>query len=135
MFRSGLLAVFTTTALLLGCDAENQCVELQPTGCLPLYEPTYEAVYQNTLVPSCGQGGIACHATEGAQGGFAVTDIESTYTALIDDERVLPYNASCSLLVTRTETKDATLAMPPGMQLSEAERCAIQIWITEGAKR
>jgi len=135
MFRCWLLALGYLTLLLCGCDTEVQCTELQPAGCLPLFEPTYEAVFENTLVPSCGQGGVACHATEGQKGGFVVSDIETTYSALIDEGRVLPNDASCSPLVFRTETNDAELAMPPGVQLSEAERCAIQAWINAGAKR
>lgn len=134
MVRGGIIMLLSSMVFWC-CTGADECVELQPAACLPLYEPSYQAVYENTLVPSCGQGGVACHASEGRQGGFAVTDIESTYQALIDEGRVLPSNASCSPLVSRTETKDATLAMPPGMQLSEAERCAIQTWIERGATR
>ncbi len=62
-------------------------------------------------------------------------EIDAAWSALVDDGRVLPGDAACSLLITRLEADDPAAAMPPGSPLSEAERCAVRQWVDDGAPR
>ena len=107
--------------------------------CDPLYEPTFENVYENTLRPTCGFEGTACHGVEGAQAGLVFADIDEAYDLLTDDgdgePLVLANDAACSVLIQRVDADDETQVMPPGDPLSEEERCAIRMWIDDGAKR
>ena len=125
-----LLLVFTNA-----CVTEDDCVAVQADDCSPLYTPSFANVYAETLKPTCGQSGTACHSTDGAQGGFVISDLESTHAALIDDGRVVANDAACSPLVVRLETSDSNQVMPPGGALSFEERCAIETWINSGAVR
>ena len=45
----------------LACDNDRDCVQLDAT-CSPLYEPTFDNVYEQTLVQSCGVGAAAATA-------------------------------------------------------------------------
>lgn len=101
---------------------------------MPLYDPTFENVFDNTLKPSCGTGGTACHAPEGAQAGLVLADVDAAHAALLEG-RVEPGDAACSLMMQRLESDDPGFQMPPGRKLRDAERCAIQRWIEGGATR
>ena len=119
------------TLLLLGCGS-SPCVDL-PVSCDPLYEPTFDNVYTNTLQPTCGFEGTACHSADGAQGGLVFAELEASYDNVLD--RIEPGDPACSLLIQRIDAPDVADAMPPGDPLSEAERCAIRMWIDAGAER
>jgi len=116
--------------VLVGCGSD--CVEL-PDSCDPLYEPTFDNVFTNTLQPTCGFEGGACHSADGAQGGLVFEEIEESYDLVM--ERVLEGDPACSLLIQRVDAEDAADGMPPGDPLSEEERCAIRTWIEDGAQR
>jgi hypothetical protein len=130
MLALGLLGVLSG-----GCGSDQDCTVPQGGDCSPLYAPTYENVYANTLKPTCGQAGTACHATEGAQGGFKIGELESTYDELLQKQLINPGEPGCSPVVQRLETDDPTQLMPPGARLSAPELCAIETWIANGASR
>ena len=110
---------------LLGCGA---CLDpLEP--CDPLYEPTFDEVYANTLEPSCALGG--CHDAESTKGSLDLSSPDVAYAALVDDGRALPSDAECSQVIRRLVNG----SMPPGAPLSKEEICAVQSWVAEGATR
>jgi hypothetical protein len=130
----GLPLILLSSVLLLGgCD--DDCVEVD-TSCDPLYEPTFENVYNNTLAVSCAVGNGTCHTSDGqaTAGGLAFTSQDAAYDAL-ENGRVEAGDASCSLIVERIAATDDADVMPPGSPLSEAERCSIIQWIEAGAPR
>ena len=116
----------------MGCPPRFECVEDLDLDCTPLYEPTFDAVYAETLEPTCGQGSFSCHSSGGARGGLVFEDPDESYDLLLDG-RVVPGDAACSLLVIRLEHD--RFEMPPGEPLSEEERCAIRQWVAAGAHR
>ncbi|MFT3769240.1 MAG: hypothetical protein QM820_27695 [Minicystis sp.] len=81
--------------------------------------------------------GASCHAAEGNQGGLAFTDADTAYALLLGQSGEARVSAgdTCSELMARLDATDPGALMPPGAQLSEAERCAVATWIRNGAKR
>jgi hypothetical protein len=128
-------------ALLLfcsGCAGEQwECVT-ESTDCAALYEPTYTNVYENTIRRSCGAGELSCHG-EVSSSDLDFSTIDSTYNLLIGSSEtnayVVPGEPNCSLLTVRIDQANAEDAMPPGMPLGEAERCAVRQWVEQGALR
>lgn len=141
--RSRLALLAATLLVISACpsgddtDDGSSCVTRDASACTPLYEPTWDRVFSQTILPRCGTPGSACHAEPtavGAGGGFVVTDMAATRAALLDDGFVVPGDASCSLLMVRLDTDDDSLRMPPGAQpLDEAERCSVAQWVANGA--
>jgi hypothetical protein len=132
VWMMALGAPLTTPA----CGGED-CVEVS-ASCDPLYEPTFDNVWQNTLSPSCAVGST-CHTADGAQGGLVLDDADTAYAELLgdsgDDPRVLPGDAGCSKVVRRIVSDDTSTLMPPGSPLADAERCALIQWVANGAAR
>ncbi len=122
--------------LASGCSAvdEGSCVDV-PTSCAPLYEPTFENVYAQTLAPKCAVGNGSCHSASGAQGGLALEGIDQAYEGLVGQGLIDVDSPDCGVLVHRIESNDKSYVMPLGAKLSEPERCAIHMWIQGGAKR
>lgn len=131
MSRGLIAALFVIVA---GCNGGDECLADLPADCAPLYEPTFQNVFDETLTQSCATAGASCHAAEGAQAGLVLGDIDTAHAGLLDG-RVEPGSAACSLMMRRIESDDPGFQMPPGRKLSDAERCAIQKWIDGGAKR
>jgi hypothetical protein len=141
------VAVYASTgaiaALLFSCGGPHSfsCVTNLPGTCEPLYVPTtFDNVFSHTLNPTCAQPGGTCHSSDGQKGGLVFENADRSYALLLGQvdgkKRVLPMNASCSLLVERIELLSSDpYVMPPGMQLSAPERCAIEMWIQAGAMR
>ncbi|MSP25303.1 MAG: hypothetical protein EXR75_09100 [Myxococcales bacterium] len=131
----GVLAIIGSTALVGACgdDLETSCLASLPEDCTPLYAPTFDNVFTNTLSKSCGIGGAACHTSAGNKGGLALDDQDGAYAMLLDG-RVVAGDPACSLLMARLEAAGES-AMPPGSPLSEAERCSIAAWIRAGAAK
>lgn len=102
--------------------------------CAPAYEPTYDAIYANTLRPSCAKSGVSCHASTGRQGGLSFEDAEEAYASLRRSQ-VRPGEPACSVLVQRVLAESGSVRMPPGRSLSPGEQCAIIRWIADGARR
>jgi hypothetical protein len=125
------LLVATTT---LGCGGDElSCVEVD-LACQPLYPPVFEQVFTQTLQPKCGVAGGACHSRDGRKAGLVLDDRDEAYQRLVEEGRVDPGAPSCSLLIERVYAP-ASLRMPPGRTLADAERCALVQWVASGAPR
>jgi len=103
-------------------------------SCTASYEPTYDAVFANTLKPSCAKSGVSCHASTGKQGGLDFEDAEGAFTAL-RRRAVVPGRPECSDLVRRLGATDGNVRMPPGRSLPAGEQCSVARWIERGAQR
>jgi hypothetical protein len=75
----------------------------------------------------------------GKQGGLDLSDRAGAYQQLLGSTgraRVVPGDASCSILMERLESTDPNQRMPlREAQLSEGVRCAVQTWIKNGAEQ
>jgi hypothetical protein len=139
---AGSVSALFAVAAVLACDTEQpyiaKCVAVDLT-CEPSHEPTFDVIFENILAPRCGLPGNGCHSTEGAQDGLVLDEVDRAYDTLMglegDRSRVIPGDPSCSLVVTRLASISPTLVMPPGEPLPDAERCAIDRWILDGALR
>lgn len=137
-----------------GCDGDDgggepqlpACVEIDPAACSPLYAPTFENVFTQTLAPRCGVAGGACHGEAGAEGavdgGLVLADEAASHAILLDEGSgdgepfVQPGDAACSLLLVRLLVDDPALRMPPGAAaLPENEICSVAQWVDAGAER
>lgn len=111
-----------------------KCVQPLPESCAPLYPPTFDNVFQNTLSKTCASGGGSCHGPSGGNGGLTFADADTSYS-LLTSSRVVAGDPACSKLVVRLESAGESWSMPPGAQLGEGERCAVEQWIYAGAQR
>lgn len=127
---------------LVGCSAEAppECITVDLT-CAPGYLPTYANVYRNTLSVSCGGDRSSCHSASGHMGGLVMSDAQMAYEHLLAPSqrdprraRVVPGDAACSPLVVRTGMPGADYQMPPGDALTQEERCAVALWVANGAQ-
>jgi hypothetical protein len=124
-----------------GDDGPLACVEVDAEACAPLYAPSWENVFEMTLMPDCATGGQACHASADALGaeehGLFFADPESSLAILLEDRGestfVTPDDPGCSQVVARLATDDAVRRMPPGLTLSDEEICSVAQWIAMGA--
>ena len=128
-------AIGVALAQLVACgEPELTCAELDLT-CAPLYAPTFDNVYVNTLAMKCGDDRSACHSDAGRAGDLSLADPLTAYEELTDPTRrlVLTEDVGCGSLVARVYTSEETLVMPVGSPMSEPERCAIAQWVAAGA--
>ena len=139
--RSAGAIIFFMLSLgdLGGCDYDDPppaCVDI-PGSCAPLYEPTFENVYNQTLSKKCSVANAACHSSSAAKGGLVLEGIDEAYDGLVNSvpPRVLPDDPGCSTMAIRVESDDPGYVMPIGAKMSDPERCAILQWIQDGAKR
>jgi len=109
------------------------------TSCSPLYEPTFDNVWNDTLKGNCGSTNSSCHAA-GGQGFMSLADEDTAYDSLLGEShfdppraRVVPGDPSCSLMIVRTDSPGASYQMPIGTPLQAAERCALIQWVACGA--
>lgn len=137
--RARFWAMTCAAALLVlpasGCsDNPPTCIALAPS-CQPLYPPTFENVYNNTIAKKCGGDSASCHSIEGMHGGLALTDRATAFAALTSggSRRVVASDAACSGMIVRIRTTGHSWSMPPESPLAEAERCAIEQWVQNGA--
>lgn len=116
-----------------GCPSDDPppCIEVDLT-CAPLYVPTFDNVYANTLSDGCGSQRVACHSAAGKQGGMSFEDPETAHAALLAG-RVTSGDASCSEMIVRVHSLGESFQMPPGSPLPAAERCALAQWVQAGA--
>ncbi len=129
-----LLALCGLLCLPACGDDGAPCMEALGPECAPLYDPVFEQVFTRTLKPGCALEGNRCHSGSTARAGLRMDEIEETYQLLVEGGRVIPGDASCSLVSNRLAGSNGGL-MPPGNALSEAERCAVETWIANGALR
>jgi len=133
-----LVAPLVIFAVGCGSDPTESCVDsLDTKACKPLYDPTFDNVYSHTLAKTCALSGSSCHAPEGGAGGLVFDTADAAFEALTGgkEPRAIAGDAACSPLVERIESTDEGVQMPPGSPLSDPERCAIEQWIQDGAKR
>ncbi|MBA2542437.1 MAG: hypothetical protein H0V17_22540 [Deltaproteobacteria bacterium] len=116
-----------------GCPSDDPpaCIEVDLT-CTPLYAPTFDNVYANTLKTGCGSERAACHSAAGNKGNMSFEDPETAHTALLLG-RVTPGDAACSEMIVRTSSLGEGFQMPPGSALPPGERCALIQWVQSGA--
>lgn len=138
-----LTAAAGTTALAAtSCGAATEeCIPL-PESCVPSLSTDYNTIYRSVLMPRCGTGVgvLTCHGPTGNQGGLTLADPDGAYNSLLGvgsaHARVIPGDPSCSPLMARLTSADASLRMPKGeAPLGEGIICTIQSWIREGASR
>lgn len=113
-----------------GSGGDADCPIPLPADCEPLYEPVFEEIHARTIERSCALSG--CHAADSVQGGLDLEGEQQAWAALVDEGRVVPGDPECSDLMKHLHGVGAPL-MPPGRPLSDAERCAVQQWIADGA--
>jgi hypothetical protein len=121
-------------ALAAGCpgnDSPPECITFD-TACQPLYVPTFENVYNNTLQNTCGSARNSCHSAAGRAGGMSFEDPATAHAALLAG-RVIPNNAACSEVIVRTGSPGESYQMPPGSAIPANEVCALAQWIQAGA--
>jgi Planctomycete cytochrome C len=118
---------------LAGCptDPPPACITVD-TGCAPLYAPTFDKIYTNTLRDTCGSDRASCHSAAGMSGGMSFQDEPHAFAALRDG-RVVPGDPACSKMIVRTDSPGAPYQMPPGDALVAAERCVLIQWVQAGA--
>ena len=100
--------------------------------------PTFQEVFDNTLLPICGE--VGCHSGANPQRGLKLDDIDAAYTTLLEknaqgEDRVIKGDLACGKVIVRLETAGESWSMPPDNHLTEPELCAIRHWIKNGAPR
>jgi len=112
---------------IAGCDS------VETPTCTPLDTPSFTNVYELVLAPSCAVGG-SCHGDGAANGGLTLEGQQTAYDALVTDGRVLAGDVDGSALMDRLDSPVTDAGhMPPGVLLSEPERCMVTAWIEQGA--
>ena len=117
------------------------CLTDLDEACTPNIPATFDSVYINVVLPTCGRTGedTNCHSARKKQGGLDLSTPDRAYDGLLGEHgraRVVPENPDCSVLMQRIEADDDTVRMPLGtLRLDPGLRCAIQQWIAAGAER
>jgi hypothetical protein len=138
-----LRAFVALTALLTACasgGSSEECLPEPAVECSASINTDFESLHKNLFNLRCGTSGSGCHGPAGKQGNLVLADPDAAYAALLGKDgtaaRVVPGDASCSMLMQRLETDDATRRMPRGEgKLQEGLRCAVRHWIEAGATR
>jgi hypothetical protein len=133
-------ALAVTVAVAGGCSGladPTECNDAITDQCAPLYTPTFQHVYDMTLAPHCGSGARSCHSEAGRAGGMSFGTIDEAYDALLTpgQDRVIPGDIHCSIMLIRTNSTDSSIQMPRGSSLSAAEKCSLVQWVAQGALR
>lgn len=125
--------IFVVVLLLAGCAEEQPpACKTVNTSCQPLYQPTFDNVFANTLEQKCGTGS-SCHSSVGRAGNLVLDDQVLAHQQLLLEGRVKPNDAACSEMIVRTDSPGHDYQMPPGDPLTEQERCALIQWVQQGA--
>jgi len=139
-----LRTLLASLALVVGCTSHDDppppaCVTGLSLDCQPLYDPTYQNIFDKTFHPTCAAGKGTCHTADAAKNGLVFENADDAYGLLLGTKdgrkRVVPGDPSCSLLMERLTSSDPSFHMPPGASILPAEQCAIAKWIQGGAKR
>ena len=118
---------------LAGCpdEAPPACVTIDTT-CTPLYQPTFDNVFEMTLEGGCGGTNNACHSRTGRKGNLSFEDPATAHAGLLAG-RVKAGDAACSEMIVRVTSHGTDYEMPPGAPLSESAQCALIQWVEAGA--
>src|SRR5262249_51814624 len=119
----------------VGCASESprqECASIDPQ-CTPTYEPTFDAIFDNTIKPGCARVGGTCHGSTTKVNTLIMEDREKAYRGLM--QHVHAGDAACSPLVVRITASEPLVRMPPASALLPGEQCAIERWIAAGAMR
>lgn len=133
----GVVAMSCTNA----APGDPPCVAGLSAQCQPLYDPpTYDVLFTKIFHPTCASGTGTCHTRDAAKAGLVFEDADEAYALLLGKNgahvRVLPGDASCSLIMKRLASRDPSYHMPPGKTpLTAAELCTVTQWIDNGAQR
>lgn len=122
-------------------SALPDCINFDTAGCDLLYEPTFDNVYAQTLLPTCATMTASCHSDAQSPGAvdhdlFFAGAADSHMRLLQDrgDETFVRANdPSCGVLSVRLRTDDEVLRMPSGSMLLDTEICSVLTWIANGA--
>ena len=128
--RMYLVAVLAIAGCM-GNDPPPTCVDLaRYDACKPLYVPTFDNVYANTLMNTCGSQRVSCHSHDGMKGGMTFEDPDAAHASLLAG-RLMPGNPACSKMIVRTSSAGAHDQMPPppAEPLGDTEVCALIQWI------
>jgi Planctomycete cytochrome C len=128
------IAVVLAVGVNAGCsdDVQPACTAVS-ISCQPLYVPTFANVYANTIAVRCGGDASSCHADSSRSGLSFATKAASHGALLLNADRVVPGDASCSGMIVRVFSEGHDWSMPPGAPLAAAERCALAQWVQNGA--
>jgi hypothetical protein len=118
--------------LLAACGPGPLPVAEVDRDCTPQYQPTYQDVYQNTFRSDCGVGG--CHAGAAPRAGLDLSDEATARAQLLEEGLVIPGDPEHSEMIMRVFTTIDEYVMPRGEPLSEAEQCALALWVLDGAE-
>jgi len=123
--------------LVCACGEDPAAPACPPVAseCTPQYEPVFDQVYTNTIRRSCSVGGNSCHGGAAGAGGLDLSLADIAYEQLLERQRVVPNDPSCSTIIQRMHHEDPAKLMPPGARLSAEEICSVQKWIEAGAER
>ncbi|MEY4185357.1 MAG: hypothetical protein RIT02_391 [Planctomycetota bacterium] len=120
------------SAALLKCFLIRLSILLLPVTLCSAEEST--DVYQQVLKPILRDRCFACHGVLKQEGGLRLDTAMAIRQGGDSGGAVDPGNADASLMVRRTESKDAANRMPPeGEPLKPAESAALRAWIAAGA--
>jgi len=131
------LRLWVVVVLLLATGCDEPCVEDIDLDCSPLYSDlSWANVHATTIVPGCASAG--CHSGDEPGGDLLLTPAATAWEQLVEPTEgaasVVAGDAACSPMIIRTESESESLVMPPGAQLSEAERCVLRLWVHQGAE-
>jgi hypothetical protein len=120
-------------ALLLGGCGDPLEPAPVDRACTPQYQPSFANVHANTLVPDCAVSG--CHNATSARGGMDLSEIERAFDEI--GRRVEPGDPEHSEVIMRVFSRSAEWRMPPGgdHELADTEKCALALWVLDGAQR
>ena len=120
-------------------NSEPTCLSAAAsTSCTPLYTPTFDNVWKNTLSKTCAA--TDCHSGATPKGNMALDDEDKAYTNLLGksangEPRVTAGDVKCGKVIVRTHTKGESYSMPPNLPLGDTELCSLTQWIAMGAMR
>jgi hypothetical protein len=118
---------------------EPSCLaEAESTDCTATYQPTFDAVFKNTISRTCAAA--SCHREPTPAGNMALDEIDKAYTNLLakspsGEPRIIPGDVKCGKVIVRLETPNESYSMPPVTPLPPGDLCSFRKWIANGAKR
>ncbi|MCC2670840.1 MAG: hypothetical protein K0Q72_3311, partial [Armatimonadetes bacterium] len=119
---SGLAAGLTTLSALAAAPAPPP-----PAGAGPALH--FESKVRPLLLAKCE----TCHGPRLQQGGLRVDSLEALLRGGKGGPALVPGKPAEGTLIRMIRHPDASLRMPPGARLSDAETAALVAWVRDGA--